>query len=93
MADLHFSELCGIHRSVTLSRINSLHQLNARDFVKLKGSVKDIPYPFIQAEYHVILPCIITLLLLCLFSKDKKTLIVLKRQKHQPRNTQGFIEK
>ena len=46
-----------------------------------------------QTEYHVFLPCIMTLLLLCLFSKNKKTIIVLKRQKHQPRNTKGFITK
>ena len=65
----------------------------ARDFVKLKSSVKDISFPFIQAEYHVFLPCFVTLLLLCLFSKNKKTIIVLKRQKHQPRNTKGFIVK
>ena len=73
-ADLHFSELCGIHRSVTLSRIHSLHEMNARQFVKLKNisSVKNISYPFIQAEYHVFLPCIFTLLLLRLFSKNKE---------------------
>ena len=73
-ADLHFSELYEIHSSVTLSRIHSLHQMNARDFVKLKSSVKNISYPFIQAEYHVFLSCIFTLLVLCLFSKNKKKL-------------------
>ena len=67
--------------------------MNARDFVKLKSSVKDISYPFKQAEYHVFLPCTITLLLLCLFSKNKKTIILLKRQNHHPRNTKGFIAK
>ena len=82
-ADLHFSELCGIHRSVALSRIHSLHQMNVRDFLKLKNSVKNFSYLFIQAEYHVLLPRIFTLLLLCLFSKDKKTIIILKRQKYQ----------
>ena len=92
-ADLHFSELCGIHCPVILSRIHSLHQMNTRDFVKLKSSVKNISYSFMEAEYHVFLPCIFTLLLLCLFSKKKKTLIVLKRQKYQPRNTNGFIAK
>ena len=65
--------------------------MNTKDFVKLKGSVKDISD--MQTEYHVFLPCIMTLLLLCLFSKNKKTVIVLKRQKHQPRNTKGFITK
>ena len=89
--DLQFSELCRIHRSVTLSRISSLHQMNARDFVKLKISLKDISYSFIQTEYHVFLPCIITLLLPCFFSKNKKTIIVLKRQNYQPRNTKGFV--
>ena len=54
--------------------------MNARDFVKLKSSVENISYSFIQAEYHVFLPCIFTLLLLCLLSKKKKTIIVLKRQ-------------
>ena len=72
--DQHFSEFCGIHPSVTLSRIHSLHQMNARDFVKLKNTVKNVSYPFIQAEYHVILPCVFTLLILCLFSKNKKKL-------------------
>ena len=67
--------------------------MNARDFVKLKSSVKNNSYPFIQGEYHVFLACIFTLLLLCLFSKNKKTIIVLKRQKYQPRNTEGFIAK
>ena len=52
-AVLHFSELCGIHCSVKLSRIHNLHQMNARDFAKLKSSVKDISYIFIQADYHV----------------------------------------
>ena len=33
------------------------------------------------------------LLVLCLCSKNKKTIIVLKKQKHQPPNTKGFIEK
>ena len=90
--DQHFSEFCGIHLSVTLSRIHSLHQMNARDFVKLKNTVKNVSYPFIQAEYHVILPCVFTLLVLCLFSKNKKkTIIVLKRQKYQRRNTKSFI--
>ena len=67
--------------------------MNARDFVKLKSSVKNYSYPFIQAEYHAFLPCIFTLLLLCLFSKNKKTIIVLKRQKYQPRNKKDFIAK
>ena len=67
--------------------------MSARDFVKLKSSVKDISYPFIQGEYHVFLPCIITLILLFLFSKNKKTIFVLKRQKYQPRNRKGFIAK
>ena len=92
-ADLHFSELCGIHRSVTLSRIHSLHQMNEWDFLKLKSSVKDISYPFIQVEYHFFLPLIITLPLLRLFSKNKKSIIVLKIKKYQPRNTKGFIAK
>ena len=48
--DLHFSELCGIHCSVTLSRNNTLHQMNARDCVKLKSSAKDVSYAFIQVE-------------------------------------------
>ena len=67
--------------------------MNARDFVKLKSSVKNISYPFIQAEYHIFLPCIFTLLLVCLFCKNKNTITVLKRQKYQPRNTKGFIAK
>ena len=67
--------------------------MNARDFVKLKRSVENISYPFIQAEYHVFLPCISTLLVLCLFSKNIKTIIVVKRRKYQPRNTKGFIAK
>ena len=46
--------------------------MNARDFVKLKSSGKNISYPFIQAEYHVFLPCIFTLLRLRLFSKNKE---------------------
>ena len=37
--------------------------------------------------------CIITLLLLCSFSKSKKTIIVLKRQKYKPRNTKSFLRK
>ena len=88
---LNFSELSGIHRSVTLSRIHSLHQMIARDFVKLKSSVKNISHPFRQAEYHVFSPCIFTLLLLCLFSKNKTAIIAFKRRKYQPRNTNGFI--
>ena len=67
--------------------------MNARDFVKLKSSVRNSSYAFIQAEYHVFLPCIFTLLLLCFFSKNKKTVSVLKRQKYQPRNAKGFIAK
>ena len=90
-ADLHFSELCGVHRSVTLSRVHSLYQMNVGDFVKLKSSVKNISYPFIQAEYHAFLPSIFSLLILCFFSKNKKTIIVPERQKYQPRNTKGFI--
>ena len=83
MLDLQFSELCGIIQN---SQFTS-------DFVQLKGSVKDISYLFIQALYHVFLPCIITLLLLCFFSKNKKTIIVLKRQKHQPRTSKDFKSK
>ena len=67
--------------------------MNARDFVKLKTNVKGISYPFIQAEYHVFLPCIITLRLLCFFSKNKKTIIALKRQRYQPQNSKSFIAK
>ena len=67
--------------------------MNATDFVKLKSSVKDISYFLTQAEYHVFINCKIKLLLLCLFSKNKKTIIVLKRQKYQPQNTEGYIAK
>ena len=92
-ADLHFSELCEIHRSVTLSRIHSLYQMNARDIVKLKSSVKNNSYPFTQAEYHIFLPYVFTLLLPYFFNKNKKTTTVLKRQKYPSRNTKGFIVK
>ena len=67
--------------------------MNAGDLVKLKSSVKNISYPLIQAEYHGFLLCIYVLLVLCLFSKNKKTIIVLKRQKYQPQNTKGFLAK
>ena len=43
--------------------------------------------------FYAFLPCIFTLLVPCLFSKNKKAIIVLKRQKYQPRNTKGFIAK
>ena len=65
--------------------------MNARDFVKLKSSVKNISYPFIEVENHFFLPCTFTLVLLCLFSKNKKTITVLKRQKYQLRNRKDFI--
>ena len=68
--DLYFPESCGIHCSVTLSRIHILHQMNARECLILKSSVKNISYVFIQAECHVFLPCIFTLLVFCLFSKN-----------------------
>ena len=68
---LQFSGLCGIQHSVTLSRIDSVHQMNATDFVKLKSSVKNISYFLIQAEYHVFIHCINKLLLLCLVKTRK----------------------
>ena len=61
--------------------------------MELKSSAKNISYHLIREEYHVFLPSIFTLLLLCLFNKNKKTIILLKRQKYQPRNTRGFIAK
>lgn len=78
---------------MVLSKINSLHQTNARDFMQLKSTMNDISYSFKQEKYHVFLLCIITLLLLCSFIKSKKTIIVLKRQNYQPRNTKSFLRK
>ena len=78
---------------MALSKIHSLGQMNARDFVQLKSSVKDIFYLFLQEEYHVFLKFAVVLLLLSLFSKNKKSIIILKRQKQQPRSTKGFIAK
>lgn len=72
-------------------KINSLHQMNARHFVQLKTSMRYIFYPFIQREYNVFWPGLITLPFLCFFFKNKKTIVILKRQKHQPWNTKGFI--
>ena len=63
MADLHFSELWEIHRSVT-SRIYILHQMNAREFAKLKSIVKNISYLFIQVVLYPFsypfIPCLFT---------------------------------
>ena len=91
--DLHFSELCGIHRSVTLSRLNSLHQINARDFVKLKSRVKNNSYPFIQAEYHIFFTVYIYVTTLLSLQQKQETITVLKRQKYQPQNKKGFTAK
>ena len=51
--DLQFCNLCGIHESVALSKIYSLRQTNARDFMQLRSTINDISYPFKQEEHHV----------------------------------------